>query len=221
MVVAPSLSVTPVVVPLVFASEVVSPTVSEAVVDGKYSTKVYLNTLEEAWEDYTSRSKRTFVDHQRFCYHIPFTRMAQKAHERLLRHVHAEENTFETQVEKGLLYARKMGNAYTAALYIGLISLLENDQEDLSDARIGFFSYGSGCVGEFFSAKVNKGYKNHLHTQAHTDLFEKRVMLSYEQYSEFFSYQLPTDGSEANTPRQTNGRFKLLGIKNHERLYGE
>ena len=34
-------------------------------------------------------------------------------------------------------------------MYMGLASLLEQSDQDLTGKRIGLFSYGSGCVGEF------------------------------------------------------------------------
>ena len=37
-----------------------------------------------------------------------------------------------------------MGNCYTASMYVGLASLLEQSDRDLTGKRIGLFSYGSG-----------------------------------------------------------------------------
>ncbi len=195
---------------------------NEAVVDGKYSTKVYLNTLLKCWEQYAQQSGHQFSDHARFCYHIPFTRMAEKAHERLCKATshHPNDEIRSNQIESGLLYSRQLGNAYTASLYIGLASLLEHDLENLSEKRIGLFSYGSGCVGEFFSGIVQPGYGQALFQSEHQALLAARNKLSYEQYEEFFSYQLPTDGKEHTTPIHSAARFRLIGCRNHERLYG-
>lgn len=189
----------------------------EAVVDGKFSTKMYLQTLTACWHDYTKRSARSFVDHQRFCYHIPFTKMAEKAHDRLSKIAEGPFNL--AAVEPSLIYSRHTGNVYAAALYIGLASLLENDLEDLTHKRVGLFSYGSGCVGEFFSGIVKEGYKEALHAKAHQELLSSRKKLTYEEYVSFFSYRLPEDGSEHVTPPVSSARFRLSGVKNHERLY--
>jgi hydroxymethylglutaryl-CoA synthase len=193
----------------------------EAVVDGKYSTKVYLNTLLKCWDDYSQQSGHQFSDHTRFCYHIPFTRMAQKAHERLMKASSPEMNGAfnHQQIEAGLIYPRKLGNAYTASLYIGLASLLENDPVDLSTKRIGFFSYGSGCVGEFFSGIVQSGYQKALFPKEHAALLDSRELLTYEKYKDFFCFQLPEDGGTFQTPSHTAARFRLVGCRNHERLY--
>lgn len=194
---------------------------NEAVVDGKYSTKVYLNTLLKCWEDYARQSGHRFMDHSRFCYHIPFTRMAEKAHERLAKLCGSDKCTkaLHEQIHSGLIYSRHLGNAYTASLYIGLASLLENDPEDLSSKRIGFFSYGSGCVGEFFSGIIQCGYQKALFFNEHSSLLASRKKLSYEEYEAFFAYRLPEDGGAYQTPVHTAARFRLIGCRNHERLY--
>ncbi len=188
-----------------------------AFVDGKFSTKIYIEALEECWNSYSQISKRSFDDHFRFCYHLPFVRMAQKAHERLCK-ITGKEATAE-QVANSFVYSRILGNSYTASLFIGLASLLEQSKEDLSQKRIGFFSYGSGCVAEFFSGIVQPGYKQHLHTDYHKELLEERKSLSLEEYESFFSFTLPEDGSHYQTDTHKTGSFRLAGIKNHERLY--
>ncbi|MGB2325077.1 MAG: hydroxymethylglutaryl-CoA synthase family protein, partial [Pseudomonadales bacterium] len=56
---------------------------SSAIVDGKYSTKVYLRSVRAAWQDFQRQSSLLFKDFDYFCYHLPFSRMAQKAHTHL------------------------------------------------------------------------------------------------------------------------------------------
>jgi hydroxymethylglutaryl-CoA synthase len=190
---------------------------NDAIVDGKYSAKVYLSTLQKCFEEYQSASSHTFTDHSRFCYHVPFSKMAIKAHDRL-----SKANGFafsELPFSAGLTYARQLGNAYSASLYISLASLLENDPEDLSNKRIGLFSYGSGSVGEFFSGLVQPSYKEALHTTHHTQLLHNRSALTYSQYEEFFNFNLPNDGNNYLTPICTNNPFRFAGLNKHERIY--
>ncbi len=190
----------------------------DALVDGKYSTRVYLTTLQECWKEYQKNSQRCFQDHARFCYHLPFTKMAEKAHERLLKTCGIEKTESNTLAES-LEYSRKVGNSYTASLFIGLSSIFDHAQDDLSEKRIGFFSYGSGCVAEFFSGIVQKGYKNHLLTTYHKNLLDQRKPLSIKEYEEFFNSTLPETGIEYRTPKITSGKFRLAGVKDHTRLY--
>ena len=194
----------------------------EACVDGKYSIKVYLNAMAEAWKDFVRASGRSYHDFDRFCYHLPFTRMAEKAHRHLARHNGAGDLTEEELhhlVGDSLLYSRVTGNAYAASLYVGLISLLDHCREDLGGKRVGLFSYGSGCMGTFFSGTVAPGYRSHLDTEHHRELIEKRCELSFEEYEAFYNFSFPTDGSTCMTAAHDTGLFRLAGVSEHKRLY--
>ncbi|HRT04924.1 MAG TPA: hydroxymethylglutaryl-CoA synthase, partial [Kiritimatiellia bacterium] len=62
----------------------------EALVDGKYSTKMYLTTLIDAWKSYKAASQRGLPDHAHYCFHMPFTKIAYKSFERLCKAEAAE-----------------------------------------------------------------------------------------------------------------------------------
>jgi hydroxymethylglutaryl-CoA synthase len=193
----------------------------QAIVDGKYSTRVYLHALEECWKQYAEISGRSFGDLHRFCYHLPFTRMAEKAHERLARNcgVHLTPQILGGQIGDTLRYNRITGNSYSASLYVGLSSLLDNSAEDLSDRRLGLFSYGSGCVAEFFSGVVQPGYRQHIRAAKHAELLKNRTELSYRQYEDIYNLAFPTDGGEHTFSRYQTGPFRLAGVRDHKRIY--
>ncbi len=193
----------------------------EALVDGQFSTRMYIQTLVEAWRDYTRRTGRSLESHDRFCYHLPFTRLAGKAHSRLVHAVSAPLTSAEAnhQIADSLHYNRQCGNSYTASLYIGLCSLLDHSALDLSDKRIGFFSYGSGCVAEVFSGRVAPEYKQALHTQAHQTLLQERQELTYDEYVEFYQHRLPQDGGLHRLPQFRTGPYRLAGTQQHQRIY--
>lgn len=194
---------------------------STALVDGKYSTKIYLKSLKQAWEHFREVSSLAFSDFQHFCYHLPFTRMAQKAHKHLAK-VNKSELTpemLDLQVEDTLSYNRIIGNSYTASMYIGLVSLLENCKQNLSGERVGFFSYGSGCVAEFFSGRVVAGYEQYLHGARHKAMLEARNEVSYEEYLQLYNDVDPVDGGEHLKQQGTTGRFRLAAVSHHKREY--
>jgi hydroxymethylglutaryl-CoA synthase len=194
----------------------------EACVDGKYSIKVYLNALAEAWADYVKSSGRGYHDFERFCYHLPFTRMAEKAHRYLARIAGIGDLTVEDVAHllgDGLRYSRMTGNAYSASLYVGLASLLDNCREDLGDKRIGLFSYGSGCMGTYFSGVVTPGYRGHVDATHHRKLLDDRRELSFAEYEAFRDFAFPTDGSSLETGKHRTGLFRLAGVDEHKRLY--
>jgi hydroxymethylglutaryl-CoA synthase len=192
-----------------------------AFVEGKYSSKLYLNMLEKVWQQYHELSGRGFADHDYFCYHAPVPRLVEKAHQHLTKITHHEaaNELLAQQINSSLKYARIIGNSYTSSLYIGLASLLDFASEDLSNKRVGFYSYGSGCVAEFFSGVIESGYLQGLHTQYHQELLERRTMLSYPEYEAFYSFKYPEDGSYCKIPSHQTGSFRLASIQDHKRHY--
>jgi hydroxymethylglutaryl-CoA synthase len=193
-----------------------------ACVDGKYSCEIYLKFLEECWRQYSELTGRKFIDHQHFCYHIPLPKLVEKAHMRLMKVSDYKDSNPDELLEKvgiSLQYSREIGNCYTASLYLGLASLLENSNVDLADHRIGFYSYGSGASGEYFSGKVVKGYRDHLFTKAHNDMLKNRQSLSYDEYINLYNFKLPEDGSSYTLPDYQAGKFKLVKIAEHKRFY--
>lgn len=193
----------------------------EAIVDGKYSCELYLRLVQKTWEQYTELSKRTFSDHNRFCYHVPVPRLVEKAHQCLAKFNGLPKLTneeIETQLGPSLQYGRVVGNCYTAALYLSLLSLLENGP-DLSHQRIGFYSYGSGCVAEFFSGVVQKGYQSMLDRQYHHTLLANRKSLSLQEYEGFYTFRYPVDERSVAMPAYHQGRYRLSAIEQHKRIY--
>ncbi len=194
---------------------------SEALVDGKYSTRVYIHALLESWKQYAEESGRALDDFDRFCYHIPFTKMAEKAHQKLARKlgIPIEKKEMQALLEESLRYSRLTGNCYSASMYVGLTSLLDTSEEDLAGKRIGLYSYGSGCVAEFFSGVIQSGYREFLYTEQHRNLLENRIELTYQQYEDIFNYGVPTDGGEYVFPQYKTGPFRFSGISQHKREY--
>ena len=194
----------------------------EALVDGKYSIDVYLRVLVETWRQFSEQSGKTLNDLARFCYHKPVPRLVEKAHKRLAKH-HGFKNKSDhellAQVENTLHYAKNTGNCYTASLYLGLVCLLDHELEDLTDRSIGFYSYGSGCVGEYFSGKIQPGYQNYLDTKWNQQLLSNRVALNYDEYHQFYTFPFPTDGEECVIPKYNTGQFRLAKIDQHRRVY--
>ncbi len=193
----------------------------EAVVEGKTSTRVYLHTLQHAWRHYAEQTGRTIDGFARCCYHSPFTSMAHKAHKTLLKAegVGDEDRHFARQVDESLYYNRMTGNTYTASLYECFACLLDRSREPLDQQSIGFFSYGSGCMGEFFSGTVMPGYRDVLYTGAHRALLETRTPLTVRQYEDVFNLAVPRDGWAYRFSQYRTGPFRFAGISGHKRCY--
>ncbi|NUR28321.1 MAG: hydroxymethylglutaryl-CoA synthase family protein [Catenulispora sp.] len=139
------------------------PAVDDEVVDSDLSLLAYLQCLEASYAAYCDRvagvDLRTTFDH--LVFHTPFAGMVKGAHRTLARRrgglSGAEvEQDFQARVADSLRYARRVGNLFSAALYLALCSLLDHGEFE-RPKRLGLFSYGSGCASEFFSGVVPAG----------------------------------------------------------------
>jgi len=194
----------------------------EALVDGKYSTKVYMNAVVQAWSHYAEVTGRSVDDFARFCYHLPFTRMAAKAHEKLLTEAGVDPiplERIEADIADVLSYNRQTGNSYSASLYEGLTCLLDTCADDLAGSRIGLFSYGSGCMAEFFSGVVQPGYRQQLLADHHREVLEDRTELTYQAYQDIFTLKVPEDGWKYVFAQYRTGPFRFGGVEEHKRIY--
>ncbi|MGW1279629.1 hydroxymethylglutaryl-CoA synthase [Streptomyces tsukubensis] len=191
-----------------------------ALVDGQESIAAYLQAAEGAWKDYTERGGRSLGEFRAFCYHQPFTRMAHKAHRHLLQsqgHA-ADEDTVDRAVGGTTAYNADIGNSYTASMYIGLAALLDS-AEDLAGRPVGFLSYGSGSVAEFFAGTIVPGYRSELRSGLHRDVISRRRIVDFTRYRELHAFSFPADGGDHPAPRETTGPYRLAGVFGHKRIY--
>ncbi|WP_305787989.1 hydroxymethylglutaryl-CoA synthase [Symbioplanes lichenis] len=191
-----------------------------ALVDGQESISAYLQAVEGAWKDYTEQGGRPLDDFHAFCYHQPFTRMAHKAHRHLVQYCgqDADDDGILRAIGRTTSYNAVIGNSYTASMYLGLAALLDS-AGDLTGRTIGFLSYGSGSVAEFFGGQVVPGYRSHLRTDLHRAAIRRRQEIDYARYEELHRRSFPVDGSDLAVPRETTGPYRLAGISGHKRLY--
>ncbi|MFI5687559.1 hydroxymethylglutaryl-CoA synthase [Streptomyces sp. NPDC051636] len=191
-----------------------------ALVDGQESIGAYLQAVEGTWKDYTEQGGRSLQEFAAFCYHQPFTKMAYKAHRHLLNYCgHDTDNdAIARALGQTTAYNTVIGNSYTASVYLGLAALLDQ-ADDLTGRSIGFLSYGSGSVAEFFAGTVVAGYQEHLRTEANREAIDRRKPVEYAEYRILHEHKLPADGGDHCAPAQTSGPFRLAGISGHKRIY--
>ena len=155
-------------------------------VAGALSKDAYIKSFQESWNEYARRQGKTLSDFESLCFHVPFTKMGKKALDSIIDN--ADETTQErlkSGYEDAVYYNRYVGNIYTGSLYLSLISLLET--RDLKGGQtIGLFSYGSGSVGEFFSATLVDGFEKHLNIEGQKAVLNNRTEVSVEEYESFF-----------------------------------
>lgn len=192
---------------------------TEAMVDGNYSTNVYIDFFKHTLSRYEKLTNRKLDDFAAIAFHLPFTKMGKKALEAVL-----DERDDQTawRLRKALLasqnYSRRVGNLYTGSLYLSLMSLLQNDPDLKAGDRIGLFSYGSGAEGEFYSGILQPEHQEELSNVA-GDLSE-RQLISIAAYEQQFNDQLGMNKADVEYDISADpARFVLAGQNNHQRQY--
>lgn len=192
-----------------------------AYVDGKYSNEQYIAFFTDVWHQYVEKTNRSLDDFEALCFHLPYTKMGLKA----MQSVFADgmgnsEERILSNYQLSTTYNRRIGNVYTASLYVSLLSLLEHHTNLSEGSRIGMYSYGSGAVGEFFTGTLQDGYRDHLYAEQHKHLLDQREKVSVETYEKVFSQTVPVDGSTKAFDASTDpAPIYLSGIKDHMRQY--
>ncbi len=212
---------------------------STAVVEGHYSMACYLSGLRSCWLRMRSAGSRGRRDFDHLLFHLPFPRMAWKAHLFLAeierghapvdgtREMEEEKESFRQKVEPSLWAARDVGNIYTGSLWLALAALLESDPGRVAGRRIALYSYGSGSCSEVMTGTTGD---DPLAWKGLTGLHESltsRTAIDHPLYTAFReeSARLVGNGSfrpgsipmAEHLPSRT--RFLLHGVKDHMRIY--
>ncbi|KRN88644.1 hydroxymethylglutaryl-CoA synthase [Ligilactobacillus ceti] len=196
---------------------------NEAVVDGKFSANVYLDFLQETYQQYTAKTGYQLSDYAAFVFHLPFTKMGIKAMRQvILKDYDPESQLYQTYMERyeaARKYNMLVGNIYTGSMYLSLISLLENATDLRAGQRIGFYSYGSGAIGEFFAGILQPGYQNYLQTDLHQALLAHRQEVSVAEYEEYFDAMVLSDEERTIDITKDAAQFVLSGVHEQKRQY--
>jgi len=95
---------------------------------------------------------------------LPYPKLALKGLKKILDKSLSEDQKAQLQYnfDQSILYSQRIGNIYTASLFLGLLSLLENQPQLKAGDRIALFSYGRGEDAEIFSVNIVHGYEQKL-----------------------------------------------------------
>lgn len=156
--------------------------------DSDLSLLSYLHCLEQSYQAY--REKVTSADIQQtfdfLVFHTPFAGMVKGAHRTLLRkhkalEPHVIDEDFEGRVAPSIQHCTRVGNIYSAALYLALCSFLDHADVD-APKRLGMFSYGSGCASEFYSGVVTPRSQAKLRRHGIAEAIQQRRQLTMDEY---------------------------------------
>lgn len=193
---------------------------TEAIVDGKYSTNVYIEMFLDAFKRYQQLTNDQLTDFTALAFHLPFTKMGKKALEALLGEDHsAIAEQLRAQLTASQQLNREVGNLYTGSLYLSLISLLANGNVKAGD-KLGFFSYGSGAEGEFYPVKLQPGFENAFSSQQIEANLANRTKVSVTEYESIFNSQLGMNTADISLNIDADpNQFVLAGIQDQKRIY--
>jgi len=211
---------------------------TKAFVDGHYSIECYLSALQGALAD--ALDKATIpelykMDQLQACiYHVPFAKMAAKAHHRHFEIDVGEkidkeskrfvdvERSFAEKTARWLSLNAIVGNIYTGSLFLSLIDLLRsNASADLR--QISMFSYGSGCAASLNIAYPTPGFERFRDKIDPEPDLNARRRLSVDEYENVM--RIGDSLGTGNTEELRAGEWDLtdeflyLGNRNHVRRY--
>jgi hydroxymethylglutaryl-CoA synthase len=161
----------------------------DAVVDGHHSVACYLDAITGAYTTWKKIAEQENVADSpiaRRIYHVPYGKMAKKAHRHLMQLLGKSEAeadaSYAVEVAPSLELPSQIGNVYTGSLYLALSSLLNAEAKALEGERISLFSYGSGCAAEFFCGRVVEGAGAFMDKLDVAAPLEGRKRYTFEQY---------------------------------------
>jgi hydroxymethylglutaryl-CoA synthase len=197
----------------------------DAVVDGHHSVQCYLDALAGAYSAFLDAARETGTDTNlaRRCYHVPYGKMAKKAHRHLMQlegKSEAEADaSYAAEVASSLKLPGQVGNIYTGSLYLALASLLHAEAGALEGQRVGLFSYGSGCTAEYFAGRVVEGAGAFAAQLALAEPLDGRRRYSVAEYEAIRNGDGEVDRRPVEAANFTPGAVAFLGVDNERRVY--
>lgn len=165
--------------------------------DPDLSLLSYLDCLDGSFKAYCDKvadaNFQTTFDYLAF--HTPFAGMVKGAHRKMMRELikatpEQIENDFQKRVYPSLHYCMLTGNLYSGSLYLALCGLIDTISLKES-ARIGLFSYGSGCSSEFYSGVINPNSQLKLKQMNLAEKIKQRYTLSMAEYEKILNLSMP------------------------------
>jgi hydroxymethylglutaryl-CoA synthase len=167
------------------------PTAKAEVGNNEVSLYSYQEAIEGAYMQYLEQLGEPIDFDSYFqwnIYHMPFPGMALLGHRVAckvsgLRKKSEIEESFARKVLPSLHFAKRVGSTYGASNFVGLCGLLAS--ADVKDGdRVGFFSYGSGFMGEFYSGLILPGAKQQILGMGIDAAFDARRKVSVPEYEQ-------------------------------------
>ncbi|WGK68088.1 hydroxymethylglutaryl-CoA synthase [Candidatus Haliotispira prima] len=172
------------------------PTAREEMGNNETSLFTYIDALEGSYNDYVKivEGMGEQIDFntyfKKLVFHTPFAGMAFQAFRSLNSIANSGKKKselrtdFETKVLPALRISRQVGSCYASSNYAGIVSLLLSCDDLQAGDRVGFYAYGSGAIGEFYSATVCPDAGEKLQKLQIIEKLEARYQANVSEYEE-------------------------------------
>ena len=206
-----------------------------AFADGHYSIECYLDALVGAYHD--AMPEGCSDDELAAClYHVPFVRMAFKAHQRYFETLagasvtrddpaqwQALNDDYARRVQPWLSLSAEIGNIYTGSLFLALVDLLRQQADALGGRSISLFSYGSGCGASYCVGTVTESAAQWMAAIDPVEHLNARRKLTIADYERLIRLNESADSVERLDPAEYGHERGLfyIGTRNHRRQYVE
>jgi hydroxymethylglutaryl-CoA synthase len=205
-----------------------------AFADGHYSIECYLDALSAARSDAVGDAASLLGQLGASLYHVPFVRMAFKAHQREFEIERgsavepddeaaraALKESFDRLTAPWLQLNAEVGNIYTGSLFLSLIDLLRRAADDLTGNDVALFSYGSGCGATYCVGRVVDGAGRWSGALDPADRLAARRRLEIDDYERLTAEAEQADTAERLDPERYGLETGLFytGTRDHQRRY--
>ncbi len=205
-----------------------------ALADGQYSIQCYLDALASAREDAVGARPDLLGGLQACLYHVPFVKMAFKAHQRELEMELGQaiskdeaepwqrlQDSYARRCAPWLTLNAEIGNIYTGSLFLSLIDLLRKAGGQLAGERISLFSYGSGCGATYCLATIAAQAGEWQGRIDPAAALEARRRLSIEEYENMVRAGEQADRQQNLAPADfgLSGGLYYTGTRDDRRHY--
>lgn len=154
------------------------------------SLLTYLECLSDSFRAYRSRVPDADIvkSFDYLAMHTPFAGMVKAAHRKVMREFAprppaAVAEDFEARVLPSLGYARTVGNLCSGSVYLALAAIVDSEPASATaGAKVGLYSYGSGCASEFFSGRIVEGAAERLAGHSIGPRLSVRRPLDFQEY---------------------------------------
>ncbi|MFT4826944.1 MAG: hydroxymethylglutaryl-CoA synthase [Bacteroidia bacterium] len=177
--------------------------------DGQFSNFTYQNRITEAWQHF--RNEQLLENYDQLLFHLPYAYHGRRIISSLLvnelkeadsyssicadQQINPADDDAKKQFVKSPFYKKwttekvaagdrlssKMGNLYTASIFLSLVSYFTSSEVVAGNSLL-CFAYGSGSKAKVFEAEVQEAFANQLVNWKIDEQLDARTPISFDQY---------------------------------------